>query len=75
MESLYDNGYRTASLTEVVSQLQKKAAEDQKRVVITFDDGYRDFYREAFPVLNRFGFSATVFTNIVRWRSEVAVQE
>jgi peptidoglycan/xylan/chitin deacetylase (PgdA/CDA1 family) len=61
MKSLYDNGYRTASLTEVVSQLQKKAAEDQKRVVITFDDGYRDFYREAFPVLNRFGFSATVF--------------
>ena len=32
-----------------------------KRVAITFDDGYRDFYRNAFPVLSQFGFSATVF--------------
>ena len=30
-------------------------------MVITFDDGYFDFYSEAFPVLNRFGFTATMF--------------
>ncbi|MGO8772922.1 MAG: polysaccharide deacetylase family protein [Terracidiphilus sp.] len=61
MKYLSDNGYRTASLTDVVTQLQGQAAVADKRVVITFDDGYRDFYREAFPVLDRFGFSATVF--------------
>jgi peptidoglycan/xylan/chitin deacetylase (PgdA/CDA1 family) len=32
-----------------------------KPVVLTFDDGFRDFYTEAFPVLQTHGFTATVF--------------
>jgi len=58
---LHDNGYRTASLTEIVGQLQGRAAVAGKSVVITFDDGYHDFYHHAFPTLNQYGFSATVF--------------
>lgn len=30
-------------------------------VALTFDDAYRNFYREALPVLNRYNFPATVF--------------
>jgi peptidoglycan/xylan/chitin deacetylase (PgdA/CDA1 family) len=30
-------------------------------VVLTFDDGYQDFYTHAFPVLQQYGFAATVF--------------
>ncbi len=34
---------------------------DLKPVVLTFDDGFRDFYTEAFPLLREFGCSATMY--------------
>jgi peptidoglycan/xylan/chitin deacetylase (PgdA/CDA1 family) len=61
MKYLHENGYRTASLPEIVGQLQGKGAVVDKQVVITFDDGYRDFYHHAFPALSQYGFSATIF--------------
>jgi peptidoglycan/xylan/chitin deacetylase (PgdA/CDA1 family) len=30
-------------------------------VVLTFDDGFQDFYDQAYPILQEYGFSATVF--------------
>jgi peptidoglycan/xylan/chitin deacetylase (PgdA/CDA1 family) len=32
-----------------------------KPVILTFDDGFRDFYTSAWPVLQEFGFSATMY--------------
>ena len=32
--------------------------------MITFDDGYRSVYEEAFPVLERYGMCATVFLTV-----------
>jgi peptidoglycan/xylan/chitin deacetylase (PgdA/CDA1 family) len=58
---LHGNGYRTVSLAEAVSELRGPSPTGGKQVVITFDDGYQDFYRHAFPVLSQCGFSATVF--------------
>jgi peptidoglycan/xylan/chitin deacetylase (PgdA/CDA1 family) len=60
MRWLRNNGYRTLDLTEAHSALE--AGEDvSKTVVITFDDGYRDFYTDGFAVMKQCGFSATIF--------------
>ena len=60
VEFLHQNGYKTVTLSDAIGRMQTWQASEQT-VVITFDDGYRDFYTEAFPVLNRHSYSATVF--------------
>ncbi len=32
-----------------------------KTAIITFDDGFKNFYQKVYPILQEFGFSATVF--------------
>lgn len=61
LKFLHDNGYRTTSLSDAVRCLRGPAADAKKTVVITFDDGFQDFYTNAFPTLSRYGFSATMF--------------
>jgi peptidoglycan/xylan/chitin deacetylase (PgdA/CDA1 family) len=55
---LAESGYRPLSLSEY---LQRDHAAAEKRVVITFDDGYRSLVQYALPILSRYRFRATVF--------------
>jgi len=61
MQHLQAEGYRSGTLASAVSHLQQETSVPEKLVVITFDDGFADFYQEAFPVLQRCGLSATMF--------------
>jgi peptidoglycan/xylan/chitin deacetylase (PgdA/CDA1 family) len=61
MAYLSENGYATISPAEAAVELSDSAAASSKKVVVTFDDGFRDFYTDAFPLLERFGFRATVY--------------
>jgi peptidoglycan/xylan/chitin deacetylase (PgdA/CDA1 family) len=61
MACLHGHGYSTCSLTQALDYLRSGKHAATKPVVITFGDGYSDFYRQASPVLSRYGFSATVF--------------
>jgi peptidoglycan/xylan/chitin deacetylase (PgdA/CDA1 family) len=59
MHLLAKLGYRGLDLESALRAFHRNPAE---RVAgITFDDGYRDFHTRAFPVLQRYGFQASVF--------------
>jgi peptidoglycan/xylan/chitin deacetylase (PgdA/CDA1 family) len=61
MACLRSQGYSACNLMQALDYLQLDTPVATKPVVITFDDGYIDFHRQAFPILSRYGFSATVF--------------
>jgi len=62
MKYLKDNGYNTLSLDELYDHLTNNIPFLDKSVVITFDDGYSDNYKNAYPILKEFGLRATIFT-------------
>jgi peptidoglycan/xylan/chitin deacetylase (PgdA/CDA1 family) len=61
MARLHENGYRTLSLLEAANCVRQGHPFPPRSFVLTFDDGYESVYDEAFPVLQRYGMSATVF--------------
>lgn len=69
MTYLRVSGYSTVTLSEALNLLRsppmRQSCRDTKgnhpMVVLTFDDGFRDFYTNAFPVLDDLGQKATVF--------------
>jgi len=60
MRFLADNGYETLGLQEALEAVRTDT-KPRKAVVITFDDGYRDFYTFAYPILMKHRFRATMF--------------
>lgn len=61
MEFLYRQGYLTLTLNDVCDWIDRKKKLPKKSVCITFDDGHRDNFYIAFPVLEKYGFKATIF--------------
>lgn len=54
-------GYTTITLKQLVYYLTIGKPLPPKPLIITFDDGYRDHYTDAFPLLRKYGFVATFF--------------
>lgn len=57
MKYLHDNGYKTILPNELDS-----ITDYSKTVMLTFDDGYEDFYLNAFPILKKYNIKATLYT-------------
>ncbi|AFS53020.1 glycosyltransferase [Leptospirillum ferriphilum] len=60
MRWLKEEGFPVLPVADALKRLSEENL-PEGAVCITFDDGYRDNFTEAFPVLSRFGFSAMVF--------------
>ncbi len=61
MAFLVSNGYHTVRVADVVEHLRSGAPLPEKPIVLTFDDGYADNYKAAFPILKKYGMTATFY--------------
>jgi peptidoglycan/xylan/chitin deacetylase (PgdA/CDA1 family) len=61
MQWAHDHGYRTISMEQLYNAVAGGKSLDRRTVVLTFDDGYADLYATAWPVLHKYGFTATAY--------------
>lgn len=61
MKYLADNKYKVLSASDLIKSIEDGTEIPSKTVVLTFDDGYQDNYKNAFPILKKYGFLATIF--------------
>ena len=56
-------GYHAITARQLVDHQTKGTPLPDKPVMITFDDGWRNQYANAWPLLRKYGFTATFFVN------------
>lgn len=77
MRWLYDNNYRSITISELARLVREGGSIPARPIVITFDDGYLDLYQNAYPILRQFGFTATAFiiANTVDTRGNLSSEQ
>ncbi|MDD5147781.1 MAG: polysaccharide deacetylase family protein [Candidatus Daviesbacteria bacterium] len=61
VKTLKDAGFSFITAADLADALDNKASIDPKSVILTFDDGYRDFYTDVFPILKKYQVKAVVY--------------
>ena len=62
MAYLHQHRYTPMTVTQfIAAQSQIGVKLPERPVILTFDDGFADFYEEALPVLRRYGFAASLY--------------
>lgn len=62
LKYLYNNDYEVVTLSDAVDRLSK-GGKAQKIAVLTVDDGYSSFVESGLPILEKYGYKATIFVN------------
>ncbi len=58
MKYLKEQDYRSIKIEEA---FKEKGSRDSREILLTFDDGYESVYTWAFPILQKYGFTACIF--------------
>jgi peptidoglycan/xylan/chitin deacetylase (PgdA/CDA1 family) len=61
MAYLSQNGYHTIIPDQLMDYLKYGSPLPEKPILLTFDDGYLDNYTNAYPIMQKYGFTATIF--------------
>lgn len=61
MKFLRDKNYNVIPLTEFIERVKKGEKIPHKTLAITFDDGLKNNFTNAYPVLKKYGLPATMF--------------
>jgi peptidoglycan/xylan/chitin deacetylase (PgdA/CDA1 family) len=61
LQYLLEEGYASITLSDLVHHLARGGPLPPRPIILTFDDGYRDAYTRAFPLLQTYGMSGTFF--------------
>jgi len=73
MRYLHEHGYVCLSLADLSRDLDNGRSRRRRTVALTFDDGHKEFFTLAYPILHDYGFTSTVFlvTNWTREQSDL----
>ncbi len=61
LQYLQDSGYYSVTWQEWSAAMAFKKGLPGRAVALTFDDGFMDFHQFAWPLLKKYGFTATIF--------------
>ncbi|MDO8573503.1 MAG: polysaccharide deacetylase family protein [Candidatus Daviesbacteria bacterium] len=61
IKTLEDDGYTFVTMSDLADALDDKNNLPSKPVILTFDDGYRDFYTDVFPILKKYQVKAVAY--------------
>ncbi|MBP2662373.1 MAG: icaB [Firmicutes bacterium] len=61
MKYLSENGFTTITPDQLMAYLNHDRELPENPILITFDDGYLDNFTNAYPIMKKYGFTATIF--------------
>jgi peptidoglycan/xylan/chitin deacetylase (PgdA/CDA1 family) len=75
MKLLKELGYRTISVKRLANVLVRGGYLPQRPVIITFDDGNLSVFQKAYPVMEKYGFTGTVYIVANRLKAKDFMQK